>query len=123
MFNIRTESIETLTGNLSGGNQQKAFIAKWVLTNPKLLILDEPTRGVDVGSKAEIYDMINDLTKQGISIIMVSSDLPEIIGMSDRVAIMHEGKLQGIIDRESASQENIMTLATGGEINEHTKDN
>ena len=93
MFNIRTESIETLTGNLSGGNQQKAFIAKWVLTNPKLLILDEPTRGVDVGSKAEIYDMINDLTKQGISIIMVSSDLPEIIGMSDRVAIMHARKI------------------------------
>lgn len=121
MFNIRTESIETITGNLSGGNQQKAFIAKWILTNPKLLILDEPTRGVDVGSKAEIYDIMNDLTKQGISIIMVSSDLPEIIGMSDRIAVMHEGKLQGIIDREKASQENIMTLATGGEINEYSK--
>lgn len=121
MFNIRTESIETNTGNLSGGNQQKAFIAKWILTNPKVLILDEPTRGVDVGSKAEIYDIMNDLTKQGISIIMVSSDLPEIIGMSDRVAVMHEGKLQGIIDREKASQENIMTLATGGEINEYSK--
>lgn len=121
MFNIRTESIETHTGNLSGGNQQKAFIAKWILTNPKILILDEPTRGVDVGSKAEIYEIMNDLTKQGISIIMVSSDLPEIIGMSDRVAVMHEGKLQGIIDKEKASQENIMTLATGGEINEYSK--
>lgn len=116
MFNIRAESIETKTGNLSGGNQQKAFIAKWVLTNPKVLILDEPTRGVDVGSKAEIYDIMNDLTKQGISIIMVSSDLPEIIGMSDRVAVMHEGKLQGIINRTQATQENIMTLATGGVI-------
>lgn len=116
MFNIRSESIETKTGNLSGGNQQKAFIAKWVLTNPKVLILDEPTRGVDVGSKAEIYDIMNDLTRQGISIIMVSSDLPEIIGMSDRVAVMHEGKLQGIIDSNQATQENIMTLATGGVI-------
>lgn len=117
MFNIRAENIETLIKNLSGGNQQKAFIAKWVLTNPKLLILDEPTRGVDVGSKAEIYSIMNDLTKQGISIIMVSSDLPEVIGMSDRVAVMHEGKLQGIIDKEIADQENIMTLATGGKIN------
>lgn len=120
MFNIRMESIETLTKNLSGGNQQKAFIAKWVLTNPKLLILDEPTRGVDVGSKEEIYSIMNDLTKQGISIIMVSSDLPEVIGMSDRIAIMHEGKLQGVIDKEIANQENIMTLATGGEIDEHS---
>lgn len=117
MFNIRTESIETLMENLSGGNQQKAFIAKWVLTNPKLLILDEPTRGVDVGSKAEIYNIMNDLTKQGISIIMVSSDLPEVIGMSDRIAVMHEGKLQGIIDKDIADQENIMILATGGKIN------
>lgn len=116
MFNIKAQSIETKTGDLSGGNQQKAFIAKWVLTNPKVLILDEPTRGVDVGSKAEIYDIMNDLTKQGISIIMVSSDLPEIIGMSDRVAVMHEGKLQGIIDSNQATQENIMTLATGGVI-------
>ncbi len=121
MFNIRTESIETLTQNLSGGNQQKAFIAKWVLTTPKILILDEPTRGVDVGSKAEIYDIMNDLTKQGISIIMVSSDLPEVIGMSDRIAVMHEGRLQGIIKKKDASQENIMTLATGGEINEFSK--
>lgn len=120
MFNIRTENIETLMKNLSGGNQQKAFIAKWVLTNPKLLILDEPTRGVDVGSKAEIYNIMNDLTKQGISIIMVSSDLPEVIGMSDRVAVMHEGKLQGIIDKDIANQENIMTLATGGKINEYS---
>lgn len=121
MFNIRTESIETLTKNLSGGNQQKAFIAKWVLMTPKLLILDEPTRGVDVGSKAEIYNIMNDLTKQGISIIMVSSDLPEVIGMSDRIAVIHEGKLQGIMDKEMADQENIMTLATGGEINEYSK--
>ena len=118
MFDIRTESIETLAKNLSGGNQQKAFIAKWVLTDPKVLLLDEPTRGVDVGSKEEIYSIMNDLTKQGISIIMVSSDLPEVIGMSDRIAVMHEGKLQGIIDQETATQENIMTLATGGEINE-----
>lgn len=118
MFNIRAENIETLTQNLSGGNQQKAFIAKWVLTNPKVLILDEPTRGVDVGSKEEIYNIMNDLTKQGISILMVSSDLPEVIGMSDRIAVMHEGKLQGIIEKEDATQENIMTLATGGKIND-----
>ncbi len=122
-FNVRTESIETSIEHLSGGNQQKAFIAKWVLTDPKILILDEPTRGVDVGSKEEIYKMMNQLTDEGLSIIMVSSDLPEVIGMSDRVAVMHEGKLQGIIDRTAATQENIMTLATGGELVELQAEN
>lgn len=120
-FNIRTESIESLIEHLSGGNQQKAFIAKWVLTKPNILILDEPTRGVDIGSKEEIYKMMNELVEEGISIIMVSSDLPEIIGMSDRVAVMYEGKLQGIVDRSQATQENIMALATGGKILEFKK--
>ncbi|AXY24949.1 D-xylose ABC transporter ATP-binding protein [Suicoccus acidiformans] len=114
MFKIKTFNIETETGNLSGGNQQKVVIAKWVLSNPRVLILDEPTRGVDVGAKEEIYQIINDLTEQGIAIIMVSSDLPEIIGMSDRVAVMREGDLRGILEKEQISEENIMTLATGG---------
>ncbi|OFK58860.1 D-ribose transporter ATP-binding protein [Globicatella sp. HMSC072A10] len=116
MFKIKTFNTETETGNLSGGNQQKVVMAKWVLTNPKILILDEPTRGVDVGAKEEIYQIMNDLTKQGIAIIMVSSDLPEVIGMSDRVAIMREGELKAIIDKEQISEENIMTIATGGTI-------
>jgi ribose transport system ATP-binding protein len=116
MFNVKTENINTDTGNLSGGNQQKVVIAKWVLTNPKVLILDEPTRGVDVGAKKEIYNIINELSEKGIAIIIVSSDLPEVIGMSDRIAVMHEGKLQGILDQKDATQENIMTLATGGEL-------
>lgn len=117
MFKIRTFDIETLTGNLSGGNQQKVVIAKWVLSNPKVLILDEPTRGVDIGAKEEIYKIINDLTTQGIGIIMVSSDLPEVLGMSDRIAVMHEGKINGIIDASKATQESVMTLATGGVLN------
>jgi len=116
MFQIKTPHAEYLTGDLSGGNQQKVVIAKWVLTNPGVLILDEPTRGVDVGAKEEIYQIINDLAKQGVAIIMVSSDLPEVIGMSDRVAVMREGELKGVLDRELISDENIMTLATGGKI-------
>ena len=99
---------------MSGGNQQKVLIAKWLATNPKVLILDEPTRGVDVGAKAEIYSMMNDLVKEGVSIIMVSSDLPEVVNMSDRVAVMANGKLQKLLNRDELSQEKIMFYATGG---------
>lgn len=109
----KTPSQEQPVSNLSGGNQQKVMIGRWMATNPRILILDEPTRGVDVGAKAEIYEIMNNLTKQGVSIIMISSELPEIINMSDRVYVMYEGVLTGCISYdEGLSQEAIMKLAT-----------
>ena len=102
--------------NLSGGNQQKVVLAKWILTNPKILILDEPTRGVDIGAKKEIYSIINKLAAQGVAIIMVSSELPEVLGMSDNIMVVREGEVRGIISYEEANQEKVMTLATGGTI-------
>ena len=112
-MNTKTPSQDQAVTNLSGGNQQKVMIGRWLATNPKILILDEPTRGVDVGAKAEIYEIMNELTKQGVSIIMISSELPEIINMSDRVYVMYEGKLTGCISYEDdLSQEAIMKLAT-----------
>lgn len=100
---------------LSGGNQQKVVIAKWLGIQPKLLILDEPTRGVDVGAKKEIYHIMNDLTKTGVAIIMVSSELPEVLGVSDRIMVVHEGSIANIFNRDEADQEKIMTAAAGGE--------
>ena len=102
--------------NLIGGNQQKVVLAKWILTNPKILILDEPTRGVDIGAKKEIYSIINKLAAQGVAIIMVSSELPEVLGMSDNIMVVREGEVRGIISYEEANQERVMTLATGGTI-------
>lgn len=102
--------------NLSGGNQQKVVFAKWIYTDPKILILDEPTRGVDIGAKKEIYTIINQLAAKGVAIIMVSSELPEVLGMSDRIMVVREGVVRGIINKEEANQENVMTLATGGTI-------
>lgn len=102
--------------NLSGGNQQKVVLAKWILTNLKILILDEPTRGVDIGAKKEIYSIINKLAAQGVAIIMVSSELPEVLGMSDNIMVVREGEVRGIISYEEANQERVMTLATGGTI-------
>lgn len=104
--------------NLSGGNQQKVVFAKWIYTEPKVLILDEPTRGVDIGAKKEIYNIINDLAAKGVAIIMVSSELPEVLGMSDRIMVVREGMVRGVLSKEEADQENIMILATGGNINE-----
>jgi len=101
---------------LSGGNQQKVVFAKWVYTNPRVLILDEPTRGVDVGAKKEIYTIINELAADGVAVILVSSELPEVLGMSDRIMAVHEGKIGGIIDNEGATQESVMILCTGGSI-------
>ncbi|MFB1081653.1 sugar ABC transporter ATP-binding protein [Jeotgalibacillus sp. JSM ZJ347] len=112
---IKTSGPEQEAKSLSGGNQQKIVIGKWLATNPSVLILDEPTRGVDVGAKKEIYQIMNDLTAKGVSIIMVSSELPEILGMSDRILVMHEGKVTAIMNRADADQEKIMTAATGGE--------
>lgn len=115
-FKIRCFGTEHECGNLSGGNQQKVVLAKWIYTDPKILILDEPTRGVDIGAKKEIYNVINDMARKGVAIIMVSSELPEILGMSDRVMVVREGDVRGILDIENASQESIMTLATGGTL-------
>ncbi len=102
--------------NLSGGNQQKVVFAKWIYTDPKVLILDEPTRGVDIGAKKEIYQIINNLAEKGVAIIMVSSELPEVLGMSDRVMVVREGFVRGFLGKEDADQESVMILATGGEI-------
>lgn len=111
MMKTKTPSLEQHVNLLSGGNQQKVMIGRWLATNPSVLILDEPTRGVDVGAKAEIYAIMNYLVKQGISIIMISSELPEIINMSDRIYVMANGKVTGCIDHQDVSQEKIMKLA------------
>ena len=111
-MHTKTPSLEQAVTNLSGGNQQKVMIGRWLATKPMILILDEPTRGVDVGAKAEIYEIMNELTKQGMSIIMISSELPEIINMADRVYVMYDGRITGCLDYEDVSQESIMKLAT-----------
>ncbi len=111
MMATKTPSQDQVIGNLSGGNQQKVMIGRWLATDPKILILDEPTRGVDVGAKAEIYTIMNDLVKRGMSIIMISSELPEIINMSDRVYVMNDGRVTGCLDHDSVTQEGIMQLA------------
>jgi len=112
-MSIKTPSLRQRVKNLSGGNQQKVSIAKTLLTKPKVLILDEPTRGVDVGAKKEIYDLINEFKSQGIGIILISSEIPEILGICDRVMVMHEGAVSGFLDRKEADQEKIMRLAVG----------
>jgi ribose transport system ATP-binding protein len=110
---IKTPSAEQLVKNLSGGNQQKIVLAKWLCRYSKILILDEPTRGIDVGAKFEIYELINSMVKEGVGIIMISSELPEILGLSDRILVLHEGNLTGILDKSEATQEKILNLATG----------
>ena len=113
-LNIRTPDVEKLAGLLSGGNQQKIVIAKWLARSPRLLILDEPTRGVDVGAKAEIYALMRELAADGVGVLMISSDLEEILGVSDRVLVMHQGELAGGLAREQMSEQAVMHLATGG---------
>ena len=110
---IKANSLMTVTGTLSGGNQQKVVLGKWLLTNPKVLFLDEPTRGIDVGAKQEIYAEINKLAKEGLAIVLVSSELPEVLGLSDRVIVLHEGKLTGEFTRKEATPEKVMAAATG----------
>ena len=112
-LSIRPSLPERLAGEFSGGNQQKAVISKWLAINPKVLILDEPTRGIDVGAKSEIYTLIRDLTEQGVSIIFISSELLEIIGMCDRVLVMCEGRINGEFTRDEFSQKRIMQAASG----------
>lgn len=115
-FKVKTQSSESKISDLSGGNQQKVVFAKWYAIGPEILILDEPTKGVDVGAKREIYDLIKELTKKAVSIILISSDLPELISLSNRIYVIHEGKVQGELLKKDASQEKIMTLATGGRL-------
>lgn len=110
---VKTASIAAPVGQLSGGNQQKVALARWLAAKPGVIILDEPTQGIDVGAKAEIHRLMGDLAERGLAILMISSELPEILGMSDRIAVMHAGKIAGILNREDASQEKILALALG----------
>jgi inositol transport system ATP-binding protein len=112
-LDIKTPSMDQLIKLLSGGNQQKVLVSRWLLTSPDILILDEPTRGIDVGAKAEIHRLMSKLAQEGKAILMISSELPEILGMSDRIIVMHEGCLTGEFTRAEASQESILRAATG----------
>ena len=122
-LDIRTPSVRQQVGNLSGGNQQKVVIARWLTLAPRVLILDEPTRGVDVGAKAEIHGLMRQLAAEGVAVLMISSELPEILGVSDRVLVMHEGRVTGEFSREEATQDRIMHAATGGNNAEQNKNN
>ena len=113
---VRSPSIEQTVGLLSGGNQQKVVLGKWLCRTPRVLILDEPTRGVDVGAKSEIYSLMDQFARQGLAVLMISSDLEEILGMSDRVLVLHQGRLAGELDRAQLSEQAVMHLATGGEL-------
>ena len=113
-INIKAPSIAQKVGNLSGGNQQKVQIAKWLFVEPKVLILDEPTRGIDVGAKFEIYSLMNKMVEDGMSIIMISSELPEVLGMSDRLYVMSEGYITGELNIEDATEEKVMAMAIKG---------
>jgi len=110
---IKTPSIEQQVVNLSGGNQQKVAIAKWVARRPQILIVDEPTRGIDIGAKAEVHALLEQLASQGMAIIVVSSDLPEVVAISDRVVVIKEGRIGGILARQDADEERVMQAATG----------
>ncbi|MGH9882433.1 MAG: ATP-binding cassette domain-containing protein, partial [Pyrinomonadaceae bacterium] len=110
---VKANSVFTIAGTLSGGNQQKVVLAKWLLTNPRVLFLDEPTRGIDVGAKQELYAQINNLAKAGLAIVLVSSELPEVLGLSDRVIVLHEGRMTGEFTRANATPETVMACATG----------
>ena len=112
-LDIRTRSVSTAAGSLSGGNQQKVVLAKWLSMAPQVLIFDEPTRGVDVGAKSEIYRLMRELSDHGVGILMISSDMEEVIGVSDRVAVMHEGRIAGFLERGELSEQAILSLAVG----------
>jgi ribose transport system ATP-binding protein len=112
-LDIRAPNVGVRAGALSGGNQQKVVLAKWLAMEPRVIIFDEPTRGIDVGAKSEIYRLMRSLADAGVAVLMISSDMEEVIGVSDRVAVMHEGRISGILGREECSQENILRLAVG----------
>lgn len=115
-FRVATPSTQQLVGNLSGGNQQKVLLAAWIGIKPKLLIVDEPTRGVDVGSKNEIYNVLRDLARTGVAVMVISSDLPEVMGISHRIAVVKDGQLRGIQDAATATEESVMSMATGSKV-------
>ncbi len=112
-FRVKAPSVDTPVRNLSGGNQQKISLARWLMTEPQILILDEPTQGIDVGAKAEIYALVNELAGRGLAILLISSELPEILGLSDRIAVMHKGRIAGVLDRSEADAHRVMELALG----------
>jgi ribose transport system ATP-binding protein len=116
---IKAPTVTTRTGTLSGGNQQKVVLAKWLAMKPRVMIFDEPTRGIDVGAKAEIYRLMRQLTDAGVAVLMISSDMEEVIGVSDRIAVMHEGRISGILERNQFSEENVLLLAVGKEPAAH----
>jgi ribose transport system ATP-binding protein len=113
---VKAPSGKEIVGNLSGGNQQKVVLAKWLATGPEVLIFDEPTRGIDIGARHEIYAIMNRLAAEGKTILMISSDMEELIGMSDRVVVLQEGRQQGLLGKEDITQEAILTLASEGDI-------
>jgi ribose transport system ATP-binding protein len=116
-LNIRAPGVATPVGTLSGGNQQKVVLARWLSMQPRVIIFDEPTRGIDVGAKSEIYELMRQLADSGVAILMISSDMEEVIGVSDRVAVMHEGKISGFLARPDFSEHNILQLAVGNRLN------
>jgi ribose transport system ATP-binding protein len=118
---IKAPKMTTRTGSLSGGNQQKVVLAKWLAMSPKVMIFDEPTRGIDIGAKSEIYRLMRELADSGVAVLMISSDMEEVIGVSDRIAVMHEGRIAGILDRERFSEENVLLLAVGKTLGDEIK--
>src|SRR5450631_1887627 len=116
-LNIRTPSVATVTGTLSGGNQQKVVLAKWLAMSPNVMLFDEPTRGIDVGAKSEIYSLIRTLSDAGVAVLMISSDMEEVIGVSDRILVMHEGRISGELERDQFSEHHVMQLAVGKTMN------
>jgi ABC-type sugar transport system ATPase subunit len=117
-LNIHTPNLEERIANLSGGNQQKVILARCLSIKPRILIADEPTKGIDVGSKQEIYLLLNRLARDGVAVLFISSEMPEILGLSDRILVMHEGRLAGTLSRAEASEEKIMLLATGQSVDQ-----
>jgi ribose transport system ATP-binding protein len=115
-LNIRVPKVTTAAGVLSGGNQQKVVLAKWLSMKPRVIILDEPTRGIDVGSKSDIYGLLRALADSGVAILMISSDMEEVIGVCDRIAVMHEGRINGLLERPGFSEQNVLRLAVGGTL-------
>lgn len=110
---LKASDLDAPVGTLSGGNQQKVVLGKWLATNPKVLIIDEPTRGIDVGAKAEVYRTLAELVKEGMAVLMISSELPEVLGMADRVLVMHEGRISADIARADVNEERVMSAALG----------